>query len=68
MVLLVAAGPGRTVMPSSRDAETPLAEFTLAGNALNVSRYLEPDVVASEPSWVPGEALGALGAWLPGLP
>ena len=45
-----------------RGGEPPLAEFTLAGNAMNVDRYLEPDDVESEPFRFPGEALGALRA------
>ena len=45
-----------------RGGEPPLAEFTLAGNTMNVDRYLEPDDVESEPFRFPGEALGALRA------
>ena len=45
-----------------RGGEPPLAEFTLAGNTMNVDRYLEPDDVESEPFKFPGEALGALRA------
>jgi AsmA protein len=45
-----------------RGGEPALAEFTLAGNTMNVDRYLEPEGVESEPFRFPGEALGALRA------
>jgi hypothetical protein len=45
-----------------RGGAPPLAEFTLAGNRMDVDRYLEPDEVASEPFRFPGKALGELRA------
>ncbi|MCC6172203.1 MAG: AsmA family protein [Gammaproteobacteria bacterium] len=42
--------------------EPPLAEFTLAGDAMDVDRYLEPEGTPGEPFHFPGEALGALRA------
>ncbi len=45
-----------------RGGELPLAEFTLAGDAMDVDRYLEPEGTPGEPFRFPGEALGALRA------
>jgi AsmA protein len=45
-----------------RGGDPALAEFTLAGNTMNVDRYLEPEGIESEPFRFPGEALGALRA------
>ncbi len=45
-----------------RGGTPPEAEFTLAGDTMNIDRYLEPDEVESEPFKFPGPALGALRA------
>jgi len=46
----------------SRGGEPAVAQFSLAGNAMNLDRYLEPDDVESAPFKFPGAALGALRA------
>ncbi len=46
----------------SRGGEPALAQFTLAGNTMNLDRYIEPDDVDSAPFTFPGAALGALRA------
>lgn len=45
-----------------RGGEPPLAQFTLAGNSIDLDRYLEPEGTPGEPFRFPGEALGALRA------
>jgi AsmA protein len=45
-----------------RGGAPALLEFTLAGNTMNLDRYLEPEEAASEPFEFPAEALGALRA------
>ena len=52
----------RLVGRVQRGGEPPLAEFSLAGDTMNVDRYLEPDAVDSAPFKFPGAALGALRA------
>ncbi|MCU0759456.1 MAG: AsmA family protein [Steroidobacteraceae bacterium] len=45
-----------------RGGAPPLAEFALAGDSMDLDRYLAPEDAPGEPFRFPGEALGALRA------